>query len=153
ALGRSVSLSLDVGAVAHQQEYAFLRCRSQARDVELLAVDRREVELEIASVHKCSDRRADDQTERIGNRVRAANKLDCEAANLYLLPRADLAHDRSIFEPELFEFPLQKSERQCRTVDHWYRQLFEDKWNSTYMIFMTVRDCQSADLVLVFDQK
>ena len=66
---------------AKQRQHAFRSQRREAVQIEVLAVERRLVHLEVAGVHDRAGRRVDRQRHAVGNAVRDAQELDLERAD------------------------------------------------------------------------
>ena len=75
------ALAIDVGAVGKQREHALRAQLREAMQVEVLAVDRRLIDLEVAGVDDRAGRRGDGERHAVGHAVRDANELDRQRAD------------------------------------------------------------------------
>ena len=80
-------LPIDVRAVGEQREHAGGPELGEPVEVEVLAVERRLVDLEIAGVDDDAVRRGDRQRDAVGHAVRDAQELDRERADRDALAR------------------------------------------------------------------
>ena len=85
---------LDVGAVGEQHVHAGGAELRDAVKIDVLAVERRLIDLEVAGVHDHAARRLDGQRDAVGHAVRDAQELDDERADGDALARLD-AHQPS----------------------------------------------------------
>ena len=76
ALRSGEAAAVDVGAVGKQRQHAGGAELGEAVDVEVLAVDRRLIDLEVAGVDDDADRRVDGQRDAVRHAVRHADELD-----------------------------------------------------------------------------
>ena len=74
------ALAIDVGAVGEQRQHAGGAELGEPVEVDVLAVERRLVDLEIAGVDDDAVRRRDRQRDAVRHAVRDAQELDREAA-------------------------------------------------------------------------
>ena len=110
--------ALGVRRVAEQQVDAAVADLGELADVGALAVDRRVVDLVVAGVHDPPARRLEDDGGRIGDRMRHADELDAERAELErLVAGRDLAQLGFAQQPVLVELRLDEPERQPRRDD------------------------------------
>ena len=72
--------AIDVRAVGEQRQHALRAELGEAVHVEVLAVDRRLVDLEVAGVDDDAGRRVDRQRHAVGHAVRDADELDRRTA-------------------------------------------------------------------------
>ncbi len=70
--------AIDVRAVREQREHALGAELGEPVEVEVLAVDRRLIDLEVAGMDDRADRRRDGQRHTVGHAVRHADELDRE---------------------------------------------------------------------------
>ena len=73
--------AIDVGAVGEERQHALRAELGEAVQVEVLAVDRRLIDLEVAGVDDHADRRRDRQRHAVRHAVRDADELDRERAD------------------------------------------------------------------------
>ena len=90
----------------------------EARDVEMLAVERRLIDLEVAGVDDDARRRVNRQADAVRNAVCDANELDVEGADRHPLRRSQrgqpgAGHVNPVFD----QLGLDQRERQRRAVD------------------------------------
>ena len=86
-LGPGESLAIDVGAVRKERQHALRAELGEAVQVEVLAVERRLVDLEVAGMDDDADRRRDGERHAVGHAVRDADELDRERPDGDRLPR------------------------------------------------------------------
>ena len=97
-LGRGEAFDLNVRALAHEHQYAFETEFTEPLQVDRLAVDRREVYLEVTRMDYRSDRRLKCDRICVRDAVVYSDELDIETvAELYMV--AVLA----LFQPDAFE--------------------------------------------------
>ena len=89
----------------------------EAVDVEVLAVDRRLIDLEVAGVDDDADRRVDRQRHAVRHAVRDADELDRERADRHAVARAAPARAARAVEAVLAQLRLDQRQRQRRAVD------------------------------------
>ena len=95
-LGAGEPLAIDVRAVGKQRQHARGAELGESVDVEVLAVDRRLIDLEVAGVHDRPRRRVNRQRDAIGHAVRHAQEFDFAVADR---ARADAAEPRTSRSP------------------------------------------------------
>ena len=83
--------AIDVGAVGQQRQHAGGAELREAVEVDVLAVERRLIDLEVAGVDHHAARRLDRQRHAVGHAVRDAQELDRERADRDALARLDRA--------------------------------------------------------------
>ena len=150
-LTRGVAVALDIGRVTHQCEHALLAQLTEPRQVDHLAGYRRRVDLEVAGVDDHAERRRDRQRYRVRNRVVCVDQLDVKASELDMIPGADTADIHLIGHAVLLELGVQNTGNQSRAV-HRNLELLEHIRQCTDVVLMSVRDDNTANLVLVTAQ-
>ena len=109
---------VDVRAVGKEREHAGGAELREARDIEMLAVERRLVDLEIAGVDDDACRGVDRQSDAVRDAVRDANELDLEGADGDPLRRSQRGQSRAGHVDAVFDqLGLDQRERQRRAVD------------------------------------
>ena len=93
--------AVDVGAVGEERQHALRAEFGEAMHVEMLAVDRRLVDLEVARMDQRSDRRVNRQRHAVGHAVRHADELDFERADRHAVARPDRNQAMRAVEPVL----------------------------------------------------
>ena len=137
---------LRVGRVAEQQVDAAVPDLGELADVGALPVDRRVVELVVAGVDDPSARRLQDDGGRVGDRVRHADQLDPERAELHrLVVRRHLPELRLAQEPVLVELRLHQPERQPRRDDDGDVHLAHEIRQPADVVLVAVREHDTAD--------
>ena len=114
--------------------------------IEVLSVDRRLIDLEIAGVHDRADGRRDRERDAVRHAVRDADELDAERANRDALPRLDGLQPIAGIDAVLFELGLDEGECHRRAVDRSVEQL-EDVRDGADVIFVPVGQNQRLDVV------
>ena len=110
--------ALGVRRVGEQQVDAAVAELGEPPDVGLQAVDRCVVELPVAGVKDAAGRRLDREADGVGNRVRHADELDAERAEIdRTCIGIGLAQLGRAQEPVLVELRLDEAERQPRRPD------------------------------------
>ena len=108
--------AIDVGAVGEQRQHALGAELREAVQVEVLAVERRLIDLEVAGVDDDADRRVNRQRHAVGHAVRDADELDRERADGDPIARSDRHERRRVLEavlPQLAARPAPAS-AACR---------------------------------------
>ena len=108
--------AIDVGAVGEQRQHAARAELGEAVQVEMLAVDRRLVDLEVARMDQRPDRRVDRQRHAVGHAVRHADEFDLERTDRHALARPHRHEPVRAVEAVLPQFGLDERERQRRGV-------------------------------------
>ena len=116
ALGSGEAAAVDVGAVGEQREHAFAAELGEAVDVEVLAVERRLIDLEVAGVDDDAGRRVDRERDAVRNAVRDADELDLERSDRDAVVRPD-GDQLAAVDAVLLELRLDQRQRQRRAVD------------------------------------
>ena len=121
-LGPGESLAIDVGAVGEERQHALRAELGEAVQVEVLAVDRRLIDLEVAGVDDDADRRRDGQRHAVGHAVRDADELDRERPDGDRLPRLDRLQPVAGVDAVLLELRLDQRQRHGGAVDRAVEQ-------------------------------
>ena len=116
ALGSGEAAPIDVRAVGEQREHALAAELREAMHVEVLAVERCLVDLEIAGVHDDARGRVDRERDAVGDAVRDANELDLERSDGDAVVRTH-GDELASFDAVLLELRLDHGQRQRRPVD------------------------------------
>ena len=111
------SLAVDVRAVGKQRQHAGAPELREAMHVEVLAVDRRLIDLEISRVHDRARRRMNGHCHAIGHAVRDAQELHFAVAHANALARLNGDEAVAWIDPVLLELRPQERQRQRRRVD------------------------------------
>ena len=111
------ALGVDVRRVAHEQRDARVAELAEALGVEVLAVGRRLVELEVAAVDEHARVGGDGERGRVGDRVRHADRLDAERADVERRARARLEEPR-VREHLVLAEPLADETERVRRRPH-----------------------------------
>src|SRR6185503_2014380 len=106
----------------------------------------------IACMNDCADGRLDSQREAVDERVRDADELDLEHADIHDIARLDPMQQHIAEQIVFFEFAFSQSGREVRTIDRDV-ELFEQVRQRTEMIFVTVRKDDGGDLVAILVEK
>ena len=115
-LGTGEPFAIDVRAVAKQRQHARAAELRESMHVEVLAVDRRLIDLEVARVHERAGRRVNRQRDAVGHAVRDAQELDLAVADANALPRLNGNQPVARIDAVLVELGPQQRERQRRAV-------------------------------------
>ena len=116
ALGAGEAAAVDVGAVGEQREHALAAELGEAVHVEMLAVERRLIDLEVAGVHDHAGRGVDRERDAVGNAVGDADELDLERADGHAVVRLD-GNQLAAVDAVFLELRLDHRQRQRRAVD------------------------------------
>ncbi len=114
--------AVDVRAVAEQRQHAGAAEFGKSVHVEMLSVDRRLIDLEVARVHDGPGRRVHRQRDAIGHAVRDAQELDLAVADAHALARLHRHQAVARIDSMLFELRPQQRERQRRAVHVAFNQ-------------------------------
>jgi len=146
-LGPGEAAAIDVRAVGKQREHAGGAELREAVHVEVLAVDRRLIDLEIARVDDDADRRVDRERDAVGHAVRHADELDRERADGDPLARPHGDQLPSV-DAVLLELRLDQRQRQRRGIDR-SRNVRQDVRHAADVVFVTVRQHERGGAVLL----
>ena len=152
ALAAGVTGLVGVGRVAEQQADAVARReRADAGQVGEPAVDRREVELEVARVQDRALRRVEGGGEAVRHRVGHRDELDLARPDAPALAVAHRDQLGAVEQPGLLDAVAGQAERERRAVDR-ERQLAQQVAEAPHVVFVAVRDDRPVDAVGVVAQ-
>ena len=106
---------LDVRRFTEKKIYPLPSDFRNARQVDLIARDRREIDLKIAAVINSALRRIDEQRDRTGDRMVYVDELDTETAELDLVA-GFYADELRLVDVLFAQFVVCQSEREFRSV-------------------------------------
>ncbi len=115
--GTADTRALDVGAVGEQHQDARGAELGEPVKIDVLAVERRLIDLEVPGVQHDAVRRLDGQRDAVGHAVRHAQELERERADRDALPRLDPDQPSRRLLAERLELALDQRERERRAVD------------------------------------
>ena len=154
ALRRAEARNLGVGGIAEQTEDALVTVVGKASHVEVFAVDRGVVELEVTRENHGSHRCGDGQREAVGHRVGVADELHGEVlTHLHHIARTDGLQGGAVADTGLVHLAGEHREGQPRPVDHRNVEVLEVMGDATDVVFMTMGDDHAADPLLVLAQE
>ena len=137
--------ALGVGRVAEQQIDTLVAELGEPADVRLEAVDGRVVELPVARVHDAARSRLEHDRDAVRDRVRDADEVEGERADLDLLAGLGLLQPRRGGEAVLVELRLDQPERQLRPDHDVAVDLAEEVRQPADVILVAVREHDRAD--------
>ncbi len=146
ALGRRVAGALGAGRIGQQAEHSLAAELGQGVDVGHLAVNRRVVELEVAGVDDQTERGAQGNAHRVGDRMADPEGGRAEGPELDRLARLE-CEQRVVVELMLLDLVAQQAARQRRGVDRHAREVGQDVGQPTDMVLVGVGDQERLDLV------
>ena len=142
--------TLGVRRVAEEEIHAAVPDLGELPDVGAEAVDRRVVELPVAGVDDAPGAGLDDERDGVGDRVRDADELDAEGADLERLVVRPRFHElRLLTEPVLVELRLDQPERQPRGNDLLDVDLAEQVRERADVILVPVREDDRAHVLVL----
>ncbi len=109
--------SIDIGAVAEQREYPRAPELGEAMKIEVLAVDGRLIDLEVARVDEGPDRTVNGHRNAVGHAVGHPNELHLQLADAYPIAGLDSDEPALGFEAMLPELLCHELQGQRRAVD------------------------------------
>ena len=116
-------------------------------EVEVNAVDRGLVELEVAGVQHVARRALQKHAHGAGNRVVHGEKLRREAAHLHLLTGLDF-NELGVFDAMLGELSLDEAERELGRINgNRAIEILQEIRNRARVVLVAVRDDDAAKLV------
>ena len=148
ALGERVAGALHVRGVHEQREHALAPQLAEAREIGHLALQGRDVDLEVAGLDNGADRRFDRKRHGIGDRVVHVDELHLEAPGGDRLARLNGDDLRFIEQATLLQLELHEPRGQARRIDgrvdpvHHIRQRAD-------VVLVAVREKHTADAALV----
>ena len=116
-------------------------------EVELLAVDRGLVDLEVAGVDEHAERRVDGEPDAVRHAVRDAQELDLEGADLDDVLRPD-GPEGVVGEIVFVEFGADERQRQRRAVDRTI-DVRQQVGDGPDVVFVPVREHERGDAALL----
>ena len=139
------ALRVDVGGVAHQERDARVAERAEAVRVQVLAVRRPLVELEVAGVDHDAGVGRDRERGGVRDRVRDADRLDAERADRERLAGGRLDQPRVLEDLVLAQSLAHEAERVRRPVDRDVVSLEEVRQRAD-VVLVAVRDRDPGDV-------
>ena len=119
-------------------------------DVEVLAVHRSVVELEVTGENDHASRSCDRQRVAVGHRVGVADELHRKMlTHLHHLAGGDGLQDGAIHHPRFLHLPGENREGEAGPVDDRNIEVLEVVGNATDVIFVPVGHDHAADPLLV----
>jgi hypothetical protein len=146
-LGAGEAAAIDVGAVGEQRQHAGGAELGEPVDVEVLAVNRRLVDLEVAGVDDDPRRGVNRDCHAIRHAVRDAYELDLERAHGDALARR-YRYEHAAIEAVLLQLRLDQRQRQRRAVDRAGDER-RDVGHPADVIFVPVRQDQRRGTALL----
>ena len=143
-------LSLGVRRIAQQREDALPAQLAEARQIDHLAVDGREIDLEVAGVDDRADRRENRKAAGIGDRMVDSDEFDRQLAQPDLIAGLDDVELRLAQVAGLLELALDEADREARGIDRDV-QLLEQVAQRADVVLVAVSDDDAAHPVAVFD--
>ena len=138
--------AIDVRAVGKEHEHTLRAKLREPVEVEMLTIDRRLVDLEVAGVKHDAHRRRDGERHAVGHAVRDAEKLDGEGPDRDALPGLDRFQPLLRFDAVLFELRLDERERHRGAVDGAVK-LRQHVGNCANVILVAVRQHERLHFV------
>ena len=151
ALAGRVAGALNVGRVLQQGQHAALAVLGKGVQVKGVAVERREVDLEVAGVDDDADRGFDGQRNAVHQRVGDADRLDGEGADGEFFLGDDLDQRGLVEQVMLFKIALDVGQGELGGVDG-NLELGEDPGQAADVVHVAVGEDDGADMRLVFNQ-
>ena len=152
-LRRTEARQLSVGGVGKQTQHTLLAVMGKTGDVEVLAVHRSVVELEVTGENDHASRSCDRQRVAVGHRVGVADELHRKMlTHLHHLAGGDGLQDGAIHHPRFLHLPGENREGEAGPVDDRNIEVLEVVGNATDVIFMAVGNDHAANPLLVFAQ-
>ena len=144
---------LRVRRVGEQQPHAAVAARelAQQREVGAPAVDRREVELEVAGVHDRARGREERDREAVRHRVGDRDELAVERADAAPLAVGDRDQLGAVEHPRFLDAVPGERERQLRAVDR-HRDVAEQEGEAARVVLVRVGEEHALDPVRVLAQ-
>src|SRR5262249_41762072 len=136
--------AIDVRAVGEERHHALGAELRQTMDVEMLAVDRRLVDLEIAGMDDDADRGADGERDAIGHAVRHAGEFDVDRTDGDAIARPGGDEWPALVDTMLLELWFDQRQRQRRRVDGTIH-MPKDVRDSANVVLMTVGEDERGD--------
>ena len=146
-LGAGEAAPIDVRAVGKQRQHALRAELGEPMEVEVLAVDRRLIDLEVAGVNDDAGRRVDGERNAVGDAVRDADELDLERTDGHPCARAD-RDELAAGDAVLLQLGLDQRERQRRPVDRAV-DVGQHVRHAADVIFVAVRQHERGGTLLL----
>ena len=146
SLRSRVTGTLSVGRIRHKRKNSPASEFAETCKVDDAALDRREVDLEVARVDNNACRSVDGKSDRIGDRVVNADKFDRHAAHFYRLTWLYNVELRTFEKTVFFELALDKSDSKPCSVNGNVH-LFEKISERADVVFVSVSDDNAPYLV------
>ena len=138
------------GVAHHEVDSDFVVARKRT-EVEVDAVDRGLVELEVAGVQHVASRALQKHAHGAGNRVVHSEKLRREAAHLHLLAGLDF-NELGVLDTVLGELSLDEAERELGRIDgNRAIEILQKVRDRARVVLVAVRDDDAAQLVGVLE--
>ena len=144
------AFAIDVRAVSEQRQHARTAELSEAVDVEVLPVDRRLIDLEVAGMHDRPGRSVKRERQAVGHAVGHAEEFDFTVSNAHTLPGLDRHKAIAGIDAVLFELRPHERQSQRTAVDGAIDQR-PVIGNAADVILVSVRqhECRRAWLALL----
>ncbi len=140
---------LHVGGVGEKAQDALAAVVGQAVDVDGLAIEGRQVDLEVAGVQYHTERRGDGQGHRPGDGVAGLDELHLEAAQLHHV--SGLHHVQGAGDVHLLELVFYEGHGQVRAV-HGGVELLQGIGHGADMVLVAMGDDEASELLPVLLQ-
>ena len=124
---------------------------AEQREVGAAAVDRREVELEVAGVDDRARGREERDREAVRHRVRDRDELAVDRADAAALAVGDRDQLGAVEHPRFFDAVAGQRERQRRAVDR-HRDVAEQEGDAAGVVLVRVREQDRLDPIGVLPQ-
>ena len=144
-LGRRVAGVLGARRVGQEADDALRAELGEDREVGQLAVDRGVVELEVAGVDDRSDRRAQGDAHRVGDRVADPERDDVERPDVDLVAGLE-GEERVVVELVLLDLVAEEAAGQGAGVDRHARELGQHVRQRADVVLVGVGDQERPDL-------
>jgi hypothetical protein len=138
--------AIDVGAVGEERKHPLRAELREAVQIEMLAVDRRLIDLEIAGMDDRARRRRDRERDAVGHAVGDADEFNRERANRDAIARADRLQSIAGLDLVLLELRFDEGQRHLRPVDRPVEQRHHMRHGAD-VILVRVGEHERLDLV------
>ena len=145
-LGSREAAAIDVRAVRKEREHTLRAELREAVQVEVLAIDRRLIDLEIARVHDRPGRARDRERHAARHAVRDPDELDDERPDGHLVPRPDRLEAILRVDAVLHELWLDQRKGHRRAVDRTVEER-QHVGDAADVILVAVRQHERLHLV------
>ena len=143
-LGSRPATPIDVGAVGKERQHALCAKRREPVEVEVLAVERRLVHLEVAGVNDDAGRRVQRQGDAVRHAVRHADELDLNRADRDPIAGTDRLKAIVGIDPVLLELRPDERQRERRSVDLSVEERHQ-VWHAADVVLVPVREHQRGN--------